>query len=69
MKGCEDDEGSEAPLTRGEAERAGTAQPGGEQARGDLIQMDKCLVGWREEDGAGSSQWCPVTGREAVGTR
>lgn len=40
-----DDEGPGAPLLRAEARRAGTAQPGEEEAQGDLIDVCKYLRG------------------------
>jgi len=44
-KGHKDNEGTGASVIRGEAGNAGTAQPGEEQARGDLISVYKYLGG------------------------
>ena len=46
------DEGTRASLLRGEAERAGTVQPGEERARGDPVSVCEYLKGGRTEDGA-----------------
>ena len=50
------------------AERAGTVQPGEEEAQGYLINVYKYLKGgaWKTE--SGSFQWCPVAGQEAMVT-
>jgi len=51
-KGYRGDQGTGASVTQGEAERAGTVQPGEEKAQGDLINADKYLKGGCEENGA-----------------
>ena len=51
-KGREGEEGTGASLLRGEAERAGTVQPGAEQAQGHLIGVCKYLEGRCRGDGA-----------------
>ncbi|KAK4809428.1 hypothetical protein QYF61_009703, partial [Mycteria americana] len=49
-KGREDDEGTGAPVLCGKAERAATAQPGEEKARGDLINVYQYPKGGCKED-------------------
>ena len=44
-------------------------QPGEEKAVGDLISVCKYLMEGVKEMEPGSSQWCPMVGPEAVGTR
>ena len=38
------------------------------KAQEDLINVYKYIRGGREKREPGSSQWCPVTGQEAMGT-
>ena len=66
-KGCEDDEASGASRIQGEAERAGTVQPGEEEAQGSGLRgiLSMCINSWWEgvkKMEPGSSQWCPLTG-------
>ena len=49
-KGQKDDEGTGTSDIRGEAERAGTVQPGEEKAQGNLINVHKYLIGGRERN-------------------
>lgn len=52
MKGHKDDLGLGASFIRGEGERAETVQLREEKVQGDLIHMDKYLMGGKEGEGA-----------------
>ena len=65
-KGHADDERTRASLLWGKDERSGTVQPEEEQAQAELT--DTWSEGAKRTE-PGSSQWCPVPGPEAVGTK
>jgi len=50
------------------ADRAGTVQPGEKKAQDWILSMCINGLGGAKMTELDSSQWCPVKGREAMGT-